>query len=207
MNIVALLISLIPGLINSVVLDLRGSFPQVSIFYKNADNLFLSIKLLKSNSRLLFSSLIDITAVDWLNFLPINLSIAKSGTRFQLVYNILSYFFNARIRLCVFISSLESVNSVFSLFRSANWLEREVWDMFGIYFYNHPDLRRILTDYGFSGFPLRKDFPLSGYEEVRYDESNKGVVYEPVELSQEMRIFDSLSPWAPIHLDFFNYIN
>ena len=100
-----------------------------------------------------------------------------------------------RIFLNISNSELESVSSIESIFKSANWFEREVWDMFGVYFLNHPDLRRILTDYGFEGYPLRKDFPLSGYTQVRYDEELKRVILEPLELTQEYRYFNFISPW------------
>lgn len=115
--------------------------------------------------------------------------------RFGLVYELISLVFNARIRLKVFINEISPVSSIVSVFKNANWWEREVWDLFGIYFIGHPDLRRILTDYGFEGYPLRKDFPLSGYVEVRYDQARKRVVLEPVELAQEFRSFAYETPW------------
>ena len=116
--------------------------------------------------------------------------------RFQLVYTLLSHYFRGRIIVSVFLKESEDISSIFNLFRGSSWLEREIWDMFGIFFNNHPDLRRILTDYGFDGFPLRKDFPITGYSEIRYDDTQKCIVYEPLELTQEYRIFDTLSPWA-----------
>lgn len=115
--------------------------------------------------------------------------------RFTLVYNLLSIRFNSRIRIKIMINELQSVNSITSIYKGASWWEREVWDLFGIFFNNHPDLRRILTDYGFEGHPLRKDFPLSGYLEVYYNELKKRVVYEPIHLSQKYRLFEFNVPW------------
>ena len=112
------------------------------------------------------------------------------------MYNLLSLRHNARIRVRTYTDELSAVDSACSVFSAANWYEREVWDMFGIYFEGHPDLRRILTDYGFQGHPQRKDFPLSGFVECRYDPSKKRVVTEPLELTQEFRQFDALSPWT-----------
>ena len=102
---------------------------------------------------------------------------------------------NSRLRLKIFVNEIDSVNSCIEIFKSANWWEREIWDMYGIYFQNHPDLRRILTDYGFEGYPMRKDFPISGYVEVRYDQTKRRVVLEPLELSQEFRAFNFETPW------------
>ena len=116
--------------------------------------------------------------------------------RFELSYELLSLKYNARLRIKTYVNEVGSIESVTSIFNSANWWEREIWDMFGVFFSNHPDLRRILTDYGFEGHPLRKDFPLSGYVEVRYDDSVKRVVCEPLELSQEFRLFDFESSWS-----------
>ena len=127
----------------------------------------------------------DITGVDY----------PDRTKRFDVVYHLLSMYQNHRIRLKVSIRESEAVDSIVSVHPSANWFEREVFDMFGILFRDHPDLRRILTDYGFQGFPLRKDFPTTGYNEVRYDEVQKKVVYEPVSLTQEYRQFDFMSPW------------
>jgi NADH-quinone oxidoreductase subunit C len=137
-----------------------------------------------------FTTLIDITAVDYPN----------NEKRFKLVYHFLSMVQNQRIRLCFWVSDGEVVSSITNVHSSANWFEREVFDMYGVHFSDHPDLRRILTDYGFSGHPLRKDFPTTGYLEVRYDEVKKKVVYEPVKLNQEYRQFDFLSPWEGANL-------
>ncbi|WOI54902.1 NADH-quinone oxidoreductase subunit C [Palleronia sp. LCG004] len=143
------------------------------------------IEFLKSDSSCQFSTLVDITAIDH----------PSRETRFELVYHFLSMYQNQRIRLKAEVREDEMAPSITSVHPSANWFEREVFDMFGILFAGHPDLRRILTDYGFRGHPLRKDFPTTGYTEVRYDEVSKRVVYEPVSLVQEYRQFDFMSPW------------
>ena len=155
--------------------------------YLNIDaNDLLDIMLfLKTNSNTMFRQLIDITAVDY----------PENEKRFKLVYILLSHEFNQRIHLDYDINEKEIVNSITSVFPSANWMEREVFDMYGINFKNHPDLRRILTDYSFDGHPLRKDFPMTGHNEVRYDEETKKVIYEPVKLEQNYRNFDYESPW------------
>lgn len=115
--------------------------------------------------------------------------------RFELIYNILSVRYNARIRVKTYTDELTPIDSCNDIFRAANWYEREIWDMYGVFFSNHPDLRRILTDYGFEGHPFRRDFPLSGYVEVRYDDEKKRVVVEPLELAQEFRRFELSAPW------------
>ncbi|WP_343082031.1 NADH-quinone oxidoreductase subunit C [Ostreiculturibacter nitratireducens] len=143
------------------------------------------IEFLKADRACRFSTLVDITAVDY----------PEREARFDVVYHLLSMYQNHRIRVKVAAREDEMVASVTGVHPSANWFEREVFDMFGIVFTGHPDLRRILTDYGFRGHPLRKDFPTTGYTEVRYDEAQKRVVYEPVKLVQEYRQFDFLSPW------------
>ena len=132
-----------------------------------------------------FTTLVDITAVDW----------PERPARFDIVYHFLSMYRNQRIRVKLWVDDAQMVPSLTPVHPSANWFEREVFDMFGILFSGHPDLRRILTDYGFRGHPLRKDFPTTGYTEVRYDEAQKRVVYEPVKLVQEYRQFDFMSPW------------
>ena len=121
--------------------------------------------------------------------------------RFEIVYELLSIRYNTRIRVKTYVNEMESIDSIHQIHSTANWWEREIWDLFGIYFNNHPDLRRLLTDYGFDGYPLRKDFPLSGYQEVRYDEKHKRIIYEPIELAQEFRTFDFSSPWSNGSLD------
>ena len=115
--------------------------------------------------------------------------------RFDIIYNFLSIRYNSRIRLKVILNNLQIIPSISSIFSCANWWEREAWDMFGVFFSEHPDLRRILSDYGFEGHPMRKDFPLSGFMEVRYSELKKRVIYEPISLPQEFRTFDFESPW------------
>ena len=143
------------------------------------------IELLASDSEFQFTTLIDITAVDY----------PDRAKRFKIVYHFLSMAQNRRLRLTVDVSDGEVVPSIVDKYSCANWLEREVFDMYGVYFSGHPDLRRLLTDYGFTGHPLRKDFPTTGYLELRYDETKKQVVYEPTKLNQEYRQFDFLSPW------------
>jgi len=143
------------------------------------------VEFLKTDKNSLFSTLVDITAVDY----------PARDARFDVVYHFLSMYQNHRIRLKVAVREDDIVPSLIDVHPSAGWFEREVFDMFGILFSGHPDLRRILTDYGFRGYPLRKDFPTTGYTEVRYDEEQKRVVYEPVNLVQEYRQFDFMSPW------------
>ena len=143
------------------------------------------IFFLKNNENTNFKQLIDITAVDY----PAN------EKRFKLVYLLLSHEFNVRILIDCFINENEIPPSLTKIYPAANWMEREVFDMYGIQFKDHPDLRRILTDYNFNGYPLRKDFPLTGHTEVRYSEEEKKVIYEPVKLEQNYRNFDYESPW------------
>ena len=143
------------------------------------------ILFLKTNKDTKFRQLIDITAVDYL----------ESPKRFKIVYLFLSHEINQRIILNYFINENEVISSLTKIFPAANWMEREVFDMYGIKFKDHPDLRRILTDYGFEGYPLRKDFPLTGHNEVRYSEDEKKVIYESVKLEQDYRNFDFESPW------------
>ena len=175
------------------VIESKISEPVLS-FVITADELTLSVPLqslvkcvefLTLDRDCQFSTLIDITAVDYPN----------RDKRFKIVYHFLSMTLNHRIRLSVDLKDGEVVQSIVAIHSSANWFEREVFDMYGVYFSGHPDLRRLLTDYGFSGHPLRKDFPTTGYLEVRYDETKKQVVYEPTKLNQEFRQFDFLSPW------------
>ena len=143
------------------------------------------VEFLKKDATCRFSSLVDITGVDHIG----------RARRFDVVYHLLSMYQNHRIRLRLAVREDQMVQSITPMHPSANWFEREVFDMFGILFSVHPDLRRILTDYGFRGYPLRKDFPTTGYTEVRYDEAQKRVVYEPVSLVQDYRQFDFMSPW------------
>ena len=159
-------------------------FEQLYI-YINIDDLVSTILFLKTNDKCRFRQLIDITAVDY----------PGNQKRFKIIYLLLSHENNLRIIVNINIDEKESVPSITKIFPSANWMEREVFDMYGVSFKDHPDLRRILTDYGFDGYPLRKDFPLTGHYEVRYSENLKKVVSEPVKLDQEYRDFDFESTW------------
>ena len=150
-----------------------------------ADDLIDVCTFVKIDKDTKFRQLIDITAVDYL----------QKNKRFKLVYLLLSHEFNQRLIISYFVSENEIITSLTKLFPAANWMEREVFDMYGISFKDHPDLRRILTDYNFKGFPLRKDFPLTGFDEVRYSGEEKKVKYEPVKLEQNYRNFDFESPW------------
>ena len=159
-------------------------FNQLNIF-SDIENINEVVLFLKNNEKCNFGQLIDITAVDFI----------EREKRFRLVYLLLSHENNNRIIINCDIKENTKVNSIVEIFPSANWMEREIFDMYGIIFKNHPDLRRILTDYEFEGYPLRKDFPLTGHTEVRYDEDKKKVVYESVKLDQDYRNFDFESPW------------
>ena len=158
-----------------------------SHIYLNIDShdLVEILLFLKTDNNTKFRQLIDITAVDY----------PEKDKRFNMVYLLLSHELNQRIHIDYNISEKEIPSSITSIYPSANWMEREIFDMYGIKFKNHPDLRRILTDYGFEGYPLRKDFPLTGHTEVRYSEEKKKVIYEPVKLEQNYRNFDYESPW------------
>jgi NADH dehydrogenase (ubiquinone) Fe-S protein 3 len=149
------------------------------------DNVVPVLRFLQKHSSAQFKGFIDATAVDY----PENVD------RFRVVYNLLSVKYNSRIRVQTHVDEVTPLESATKLFRGADWFEREIWDMYGVFFHSHPDMRRILTDYGFEGHPQRKDFPLSGYVEVRYDDTEKRVVTEPVEIAQEYRSFDYSSPW------------
>lgn len=143
------------------------------------------IKFLKDDAKCAFRQLVDVCGADY----------PERPFRFDVIYNLLSMPLNQRVRVKVELKEGMAVDSVTDIHNAANWFEREVFDMYGISFKGHPDLRRILTDYGFEGYPLRKDFPLTGYVEMRYDETQKKIVYEPVHLPQEFRNFDFISPW------------
>jgi NADH-quinone oxidoreductase subunit C len=145
---------------------------------------------LRDDADCKFAALMDLCGVDW----------PERVERFDVVYNLLSMRHNRRIRVKLSTDENTPVDSAVGLFPAAGWFEREAWDLYGIYFANHPDLRRLLTDYGFEGHPLRKDFPLTGYVEVRYDAAEQRVVYEPVKLTQDFRSFDFLSPWEGLGL-------
>ncbi len=150
-----------------------------------ADHLLRVLRFLRDDSQCLFKMLVDICGVDW----------PEREKRFDVVYNLLSLSHNQRARVKIRLGEDDQAPSCAKLFPAAGWFERECWDMYGVFFSGHPDLRRILTDYGFDGHPLRKDFPLTGHVEVRYDDEQRRVVYEPVHLTQEFRSFDFLSPW------------
>ena len=166
------------------ILSSKIKHDQINICIED-NNLIEVIIFLKTHSSTKFKQLIDITAVDY----------PERDKRFKMVYLLLSHEKNSRIKIEFDIKEGEILSSLTSIFPSANWMEREVFDMYGVEFKDHPDLRRILTDYGFTGHPLRKDFPLTGHNEVRYSEEDKKVIYEPVKLEQNYRNFDYESPW------------
>jgi len=176
--------------------DLYKKFIKALILKRNENNtlyllaenanFYVLTSSLHHNSLTQFKVLNDVCIIDY----------PEKIDRFELNYNLLSVKYNFRIFIKHYTSAY--VASISTLFNSANWIERECWDMFGVFFTNHPDLRRILTDYGFEGFPLRKDFPLTGYIEIRYDDEKANIVYEPLELSQEYRLFNFTSPWEKI---------
>nr|QGP70636.1 NADH dehydrogenase subunit 9 [Tetraselmis sp. CCMP 881] len=149
---------------------------------KNIKNLFI---FLKDHMNCKVNMLVDISGADY----------PYRSFRFEVVYQLLSVDYNQRISVKLWTDEITPVESVTDIYSSAGWFERELWDMYGVHFLNHPDLRRILTDYGFEGHPMRKDFPLTGYSEVRYDDTQKRVIAEPIELNQEFRYFDFASPW------------
>ena len=166
------------------ILSSKIKHDQINICIED-NNLIEVMIFLKTHSSTKFKQLIDITAVDY----------PERDKRFKMVYLLLSHEKNSRIKIEFDIKEGEILSSLTSIFPSANWMEREVFDMYGVEFKDHPDLRRILTDYGFKGHPLRKDFPLTGHNEVRYSEEDKKVIYEPVKLEQNYRNFDYESPW------------
>ena len=170
--------------LTTVVKKSQINFSQLFIDV-NVEDIISTILFLKTNKKCKFKQLIDITAVDY----------PQREKRFKIVYMLLSHENNLRIIINTNVDEKEIVPSITKIFPSANWMEREVFDMYGVSFKDHPDLRRILTDYGFDGFPLRKDFPLTGHTEVRYSEEKKKVISEPVNLDQEYRDFDFQSPW------------
>ena len=161
-------------------------------YYKNELCIYISTKkiipiffFLKNHSHCQFKILSDIVAIDYINH----------QKRFNIIYNLLSIRFNLRLQVKISVNEIQTIDSIMNIYKVANWFEREIWDMFGIFFRNHTDLRRILTDYGFEGYPLRKDFPLTGFLEVYYNELKKRVVYKSVNLSQQYRVFEFNSPW------------
>ena len=170
--------------LSSKIVNSSIHFGELLIEIKDSD-LIEVVQFLKINESCKFRQLIDIAGIDY----------PEDENRFHLAYLFLSHENNIRIKLLTKLQSNQIINSLVKVFPSANWMEREVFDMYGIKFKNHPDLRRILTDYGFKGHPLRKDFPLTGFNEVRYSEKEKKVIYEPVKLEQDYRNFDFSSPW------------
>jgi NADH-quinone oxidoreductase subunit C len=174
------IVSALPG----AALEHVVAFGQLNVSVK-AEKIVEVVKFLRDDPALRFVSFIDVTAVDY----------PGREKRFDVVYHLLSPTLNERIRLRAEASETTQVPSIIEVFPGADWFERECYDLYGVIFTGHPDMRRILTDYGFDGHPLRKDFPLTGFVEVRYDDQEKRVVYEPVRLNQEFRNFDFLSPW------------
>jgi len=176
--------SYIAAVLPQDVVDTRVSYGELVVQGRLA-TLTKLLTFLRDDSNCQFKVLVDLTAVDY----------PEREDRFELVYILLSLSQNQRIKVKLTVGEDVAVPTASEVFSAANWYERETWDMYGIYFSDHPDLRRILTDYGFEGHPLRKDFPLTGRVEVRYDETQKRVVYDPVSLTQDFRSFDFLSPW------------
>ena len=176
--------------IGAIVKDLSIVKDQLVAIVEKEDIAKLLV-FLRDDVNCQFKQLMDICGVDY----------PERPQRFEVVYNLLSLVHNNRVTVKVMLDDNSSIPSVSKVFSSADWWEREIWDLFGIFFSGHPDLRRILTDYGFDGHPLRKDFPLTGYVEVRYDDAQKRVVYEPVKLTQEYRDFDFLSPWEGMNIN------
>jgi NADH-quinone oxidoreductase subunit C len=181
------LFKLLHELLGPDLIDLSYSFdaPVATIY---AGSVVRALTLLRDHKKCQFRQLVDIAAIDY----------PAHAQRFEIVYNLLSHKNNMRLRIKIRTDSSSPINSATGVFISANWYEREIWDLFGVLFSDHPDLRRILTDYDFSGHPLRKDFPLSGFSQVAYDTEQQRVIYEPVKLDQNYRSFDFLSPWEGI---------
>ena len=173
--------------LGEVVTDMKCDLNELMITIKREDILGV-LKFLRDDANCQFRQLMDLCGADF----------PEENERFCVIYNLLSLTHNNRIRVKTWTDENTPVASATPLFSAAGWWEREAWDLFGIYFADHPDLRRILTDYGFEGHPLRKDFPLTGYVELRYDDEQKRVVYEPVQMTQEFRTFDFLSPWEGV---------
>ncbi len=175
--------------IYNIILMLGISKGEYHIYLKNYNDIEKILFFFKYNILCQFKILIAICGIDF---------IENTKERFEINYNLLSIKYWKRIHIKIKISEFIAVPSIIKIFKNANWYEREIWDMYGIFFKNHPDLRRILTDYGFDGFPLRKDFPQTGYIELRYNYDYKHLIYEPIELAQEFRNFDFLSPWNQV---------
>lgn len=171
-------------LLGADIISIKSSDDHL-IIYTTESSIIKVISFLKWHVNCKYNQLIDITAVDY----------PSEEKRFHVVYQLLSVELNSRITVKVAVDPITPIPSIISLHPSAGWFEREVWDLFGVFFLNHPDLRRILTDYGFQGHPFRKDFPVTGFYQVRYDDEKKRVVSEPVELAQQIRTFDFVGPW------------
>ena len=176
--------AIIKNIVGSDLIDTSISYGDIQVIV-HASKIYEVLTKLHSNSLVPFDQLIDITAIDYPDSIP----------RFEVVYILLSSVSRKRLIVKIRVNEGDLVKSSTGIFKSANWSEREIWDMFGIFFSGHPDLRRLLTDYGFEGHPLRKDFPLTGRVQVKYDTEQNRVIYEPVNLIQEYRDFDFLSPW------------
>ena len=170
--------------LGDAVLDRRVAYGELTVLVQG-DAIVRVLTFLRDDPRCLFVSLMDLCGADY----------PGREKRFDVVYHLQSYRHNCRIRVKVQTDEVTPVPSVITVYPTANWFEREAYDLYGVLFFGHPDLRRILTDYGFEGYPLRKDFPLTGFVELRYDEEQKRVAYQPVRLTQEFRNFDFLSPW------------
>jgi NADH-quinone oxidoreductase subunit C len=182
---ILLLLNIVPAYINYFLqFNFINKRKEIHVLISNI-YLFKLLYIFKKNTNLLFKSLIDIICVDY----------PERINRFELNYNLLSLKYNLRINVKTYIDEISLNDSIIKIYPNAMWSEREVWDLYGVYFKHNMDLRRILTDYGFEGFPMRKDFPLSGYTEVSYDESNKSIIYQKVYLSQQFRSLDYKSAW------------
>jgi len=176
---------LFPMYIENFFLDFRCKIPTLHVQVSNTPDFPIIFLFLRDHSLFGFRQLVDLFGVDY----------PSKSKRFSIYYNLTSFKLNFRVLFYTVAGEFDFVYSLTSVFKGANWLEREVWDMYGVFFANHPDLRRILTDYGFAGYPLRKDFPLSGFTEVFYDDEQKSVVSVDLEISQEFRLQEGLSPW------------
>jgi NADH-quinone oxidoreductase subunit C len=178
----------VQGLLGDAVLDTAIAHGELTVTVKR-DAIVQVLTMLRDDAAFPFKSLMDMSGADY----------PERPERFDVVYHLLCYVKNIRLRVRVMTDDVVPVASAVGVFESANWNEREIWDLFGVAFAGHPDMRRLLTDYGFTGHPLRKDFPLTGYVELRYSEEDKRVIYEPVKLTQDFRSFDFLSPWEGAH--------
>ncbi len=176
-------------MLNKYILKLKLKKGEYHIYLRDYNDLEKVMFFFKKNMNCQFKILIDICGIDYIH---------NKKNRFEINYNLLSIKYWTRIHIKIQVNEFVAIPSIIKIYKNANWYEREVWDMFGIFFKNHKDLRRILTDYGFEGFPLRKDFPQTGYIELRYNNDYKHLIYEPLELSQDFRNFDFISPWNQI---------